>query len=1159
MTVIAEHITNCEGLNKEGRAEMLPVELREEIANILGLYSRLSPCIIGIKQLILTMMHECSFSESQNLFNGLLNNIYLLFHPVSQAMPILDPDPYKVSPKRGLLGVVPIIHEMTVPLDRISSLLLMLEASVCDHIMGVILQRDYAGYYRPIDRYGKECNEPPRSLLTVPKNFTEMLGYINGRCAPVQTAPKTKKPIAKSWIPLEITSWLHYFTASSIQAHHLTSTKLTSSSRLGEELEHLYNDQDTHEDIITTESNICQMCARLGVNDIGRLGGIDLILCAEEESLRKDFPKFMLTEGAKFRYLAETHLLRALDECFFLTYMQPEHHPPHMTLCNHLFKFGVFLNIHENVDDETLYNTLYDGARRDAITLPTTLNKAGKVYVTNLTSINACVISHPYVAYGLGNVDNIFRLAWMIPPFIAGPPSQRGGMAINVFSGISLGTALRWGAPSISAIRNSLDTKNDASKDNKRAGTKAQHAVIHNGDMGTLDSLGYVQIEVAVKVTMQNTNVETNVRTAFAKFVSDSCSHLANNHQLWRLGDVTAGNLAKNAVHTKGYSGVNLQRDERTVAALEAAVAKSGVATVEASMIMADLNKLPSFDAFSKIITDALAKTAYVGSNDFEERGGDRDETFKTNEIITIFDDMERICSSKGTSKTMQEAQHNSVKVYIPCQIKYTLIAVLPGSRLDTPSLKYCKAEDVMRLLCSTVWLSQEAGRAMWELEKIIDINKMTELESMRHFQSFKEYHSRGQYCDALVEAHIFSLLTTRYSLASKIFRTYSCMSTKLDKVRDTLLLLTAIFAREDIVQADVTAMGMTIARHVCLAIRLIITSSESVHLQGGCYIILNNLEKLEGILKLGRLQLTDSLRKLPETIVPPAQSNDDVETEAAGNWASLLSRGLGLPATINGAIKQLHQILGLTTVLLEALSHDTFECIAEIAAIGKVGITAEDIIYESLPDITRIILGDDADEYSKDQLAVRLHREVSLKKAIGKVIHSKLLNDVKGNMKSKMSSAIKRNIVENNDDLSDAESINNSRAASRGGSTERQADENTTISPKAAMQAFSAFMTKSSSLSPTKADSALPTIIAPPPKDDSYYYEDYNCQPSAFSVSGFKPIGDSVKSIAKSSKSMLTLLRTYSNVPPVGAPDPMINALRKMATNEPHNSVNND
>ena len=1157
MTVIAEHISNCEGLNKEGRVEMLPVELREEIANILGLYSRLSPCIIGIKQLILTMIHECSFSESQNLFHGLLNNIYLLFNPVSQAMPILDPDPYKVSPKRGLLGVVPVIHEMTVPLDRICSLLLMLEASVCDHIMGVILQRDYAGYYRPIDRYGKECDEPPRSLLTVPKNFTEMLGYINGRCAPLQVIPKTKKPIPKSWIPLEITSWLHYFTASSIQAHHLSSTKLTSSSRLGEELEDLYNDQNSSEDIITTATNICQMCARLGVNDIGRLGAIDLMLCAEEETLRKDFPKFMITEGAKFRYLAETHMMRALDECFFLTFMQPENHPPHMTLCNHLFKFGQFLNIHENVDDEMLYSTLYDCARKDAITLPTSLNKAGKVFVSSLTSINACVISHPYVAYGLGNVDNIFRLAWMIPPIIASPPSQRGGMTINVYSGLSLVSALRWGAPSISSIRSSHDAKHSVQKDKKGASAKDNHATISNGDMGSLDSLGYVQIEVAVKVTMQNDNIENKVRAAFAKFVSDSCIYLANSHQSWRLGDVSAGNLSKNASHTKGYSGVNLQRDERTVAALEAAVAKSGLATVEASMIMTDLNRLPSFDVFSKIITEALAKTAYVGSDDFEERG--RDEGLKSNEIVTIFDDMERICSSKVASKTVQEAQHNSVKVYVPCQIKYTLIAMLPGSRLDAPSLKYCKVEDVVRLLCSTVWLSQEAGRAMWEMEKIIDLNKMTDFESSKHFQLFKQYHSRGQYCDALVEAHIFSLLSTRYSLASKIFRTYSCMSTKLDKVRDTLLLLTSIFEREDIVAADVTAIGTTIARHVCLAIRLIITSSESVHLQGGCYIILNNLEKLEAILKLGRLHLADALHMLPETIIPPAQSSEDMEIESAGNWASLLSRGLGLPATISGAIKQLHKILGLTTVLLEALSHDTFECIAEIAAIGKVGTTPEDIIYEALPDITRIILGNDADEYSKDQLSVRLNRDVSLKKTIGKVIRSNLLHDIKGNMKAKVSSAARRNIAENNDDLSESESINNSRAASRGGSTERHDIENDNVNPRTVMQAFSAFMNKSSAQSSTKADSVLPTIIAPPSSDDSYYYEDYNCQPSAFSVSGFKPIGDSVKSVAKSSKSMLTLLRTYSNVPPAGKPDPMINALRKMATNEQRSSVNND
>jgi hypothetical protein len=239
------------------------------------------------------------------------------------------------------------------------------------------------------------------------------------------------------------------------------------------------------------------------------------------------------------------------------------------------------------------------------------------------------------------------------------------------------------------------------------------------------------------------------VRAAFAQVVTDSCLHLANNHESWRLGDVT--------VTSKSYSGVNLQRDERTVAALEAAVAKSGVATVEASIIMADVDNLPSFEKFSKLLMDSLAKTAYVGSNDFEER--ETDEIPKSQEIITIFDDLERICVVKGTNKALQDAQQNAVKVYVPCQIKFTLIAVLPGNRTDPPSMKYCKSEDITRLLCSTVWLSQEAGRSMWELEKIIDLHKMTEVESNKRFQLFKKCHSRGTY--SLTYLLTYSLLLT--------------------------------------------------------------------------------------------------------------------------------------------------------------------------------------------------------------------------------------------------------------------------------------------------------------------------------------------------------------------------------------------------------------
>jgi len=65
------------------------------------------------------------------------------------------------------------------------------------------------------------------------------------------------------------------------------------------------------------------------------------------------------------------------------------------------------------------------------------------------------------------------------------------------------------------------------------------------------------------------------------------------------------------------------------------------------------------------------------------------------------------------------------------------------------------------------------------------------------------------------------------------------------------MLKVIELLSRKDVSANNVNCLGHTIARYVCLSLKIVIMSPESVHLHGGCYIIIKLIEELESTLNI--------------------------------------------------------------------------------------------------------------------------------------------------------------------------------------------------------------------------------------------------------------------------------------------------------------------
>lgn len=192
----------------------------------------------------------------------------------------------------------------------------------------------------------------------------------------------------------------------------------------------------------------------------------------------------------------------------------------------------------------------------------------------------------------------------------------------------------------------------------------------------------------------------------------------------------------------------------------------------------------------------------------------------------------------------------------------------------------------VARLVASTLWLSVEAGRAIWQCARGGEANAIYH-EAQQRRVAYSNCLDEGAICQAYQHAMISSLLSQNYRLVTPLYRSYNCIAFKLRKMMHSMSFCrTALttcsnmsntssssYAAAAMNQWDVLALGHTITRHVCLATRYLILSPQVAHLRGGCSHILKEITKLEELLQLAAIPVecaTTNSFPLPDKLLLP-------------------------------------------------------------------------------------------------------------------------------------------------------------------------------------------------------------------------------------------------------------------------------------------------
>jgi hypothetical protein len=108
-------------------------------------------------------------------------------------------------------------------------------------------------------------------------------------------------------------------------------------------------------------------------------------------------------------------------------------------------------------------------------------------------------------------------------------------------------------------------------------------------------------------------------------------------------------------------------------------------------------------------------------------------------------------------------------------------------TRTETYDLTIGKQEDVDRLIGSTVWLSNESAHAIWQVGSNLDNSKCVINEGMRHWLKSNGAMATGNYCEAIVQANMYALLTNRFLISTTCCRAANGIAMKLRRVIDAI------------------------------------------------------------------------------------------------------------------------------------------------------------------------------------------------------------------------------------------------------------------------------------------------------------------------------------------------------------------------------------
>lgn len=252
------------------------------------------------------------------------------------------------------------------------------------------------------------------------------------------------------------------------------------------------------------------------------------------------------------------------------------------------------------------------------------------------------------------------------------------------------------------------------------------------------------------------------------------------------------------------------------------------------------------------------------------------------------------------------------------------------------------------RLVGATVWLSQEAAAAVWRCTSAGGLSCL-EREAAVRAAAVRALRRRSRYAEVQMQGLVWSLLSRRYDLTPLFARQASSLGQATWRLLQFVDVVQVLLEREDAVTLDTHVLGMTLVGMVALPLRRVLTAPSSVHLRGGCAVLLQRLRQLERTLHLGSLplhlaacpnQLPDNFSTATADAPPPKATSKPAPKGPARPPGSLAIDPAGLkvvtPAdaalrralnssveVCRSAVDSLKSIFGIASTLLEALGRD--------------------------------------------------------------------------------------------------------------------------------------------------------------------------------------------------------------------------------------------
>lgn len=379
-----------------------------------------------------------------------------------------------------------------------------------------------------------------RPLHSVPRTLSELLGYASARSLGAATWTPFKYAdhvlpaiLMGSGVTMDPLALMSRLQAANPQSTVSKIMNYFSSQSTEEEVEdgliHMLRAANEDEEN-TWQGHFADVFESLGSNSLARFGAVDMRTAIEEEFLRYDLPRVVCAEGLKLRYLQDTLLARALREGIFAVSTRRSVEQPYPILLKHLHKFSAYFELSEGISDSALVTHSFHSVLNCLLEPLPAVDGAYKCSVA-CSGLSAKSTAGLYgserLLSVLGNVNNIYRLAWLIPPICATPVRLPPGMRGRLHCGISAETAVHWGKADMHSL-----------KQQQQAANYDVGAV--DPDNGHLDQFDAIELEVVVKISYDHTGLRDRLHAEFAASVLQCCQHLASS-SAWYFDKLVAG------------------------------------------------------------------------------------------------------------------------------------------------------------------------------------------------------------------------------------------------------------------------------------------------------------------------------------------------------------------------------------------------------------------------------------------------------------------------------------------------------------------------------------------------------------------------------------------------------------------------------------------